>query len=180
MSHQGSGMRFGFKAGSLAEDSLSVLSFKLEESLSSPYVVELELLSRRDDIKASDLVDQSGVLSWWQDGECQRELHGIVSRFGRGDSGHRQTRYRLRLEPALSRLQLRRNSRIFQEKSLTDIIAVLFGEMGITDYAFRCDPRHESRKREYCVQYGESDFDFFERLTREAGLFYYFEHSSDK
>ncbi|MDV2964318.1 hypothetical protein RU080_21565, partial [Shewanella algae] len=71
MSHQGSGMRFGFKAGSLAEDSLSVLSFKLEESLSSPYVVELELLSRRDDIKASDLVDQSGVLSWWQDGECQ-------------------------------------------------------------------------------------------------------------
>ncbi|MGI2856539.1 contractile injection system protein, VgrG/Pvc8 family, partial [Shewanella algae] len=84
-------------------------------------------------------------------------------------------RYRLRLEPALSRLQLRRNSRIFQEKSLTDIIAVLFGEMGITDYAFRCDPRHESRKREYCVQYGESDFDFFERLTREAGLFYYFE-----
>ncbi|OXR99715.1 type VI secretion system Vgr family protein, partial [Shewanella algae] len=50
----------------------------------------------------------------------------------------------------------------------------------ISDYAFSWDARYESEKREYCVQYRESDFDFITRLAAEAGVFWYFEFSEDK
>ncbi|WP_412486889.1 contractile injection system protein, VgrG/Pvc8 family, partial [Shewanella chilikensis] len=77
-----------------------------------------------------------GVLSIWQDGVRVRRFHGIVSRFAKEDSGHKQTQYKLTMEPAMARLRLRQNSRIFQEKSLKQIFSTLLDEMGISDYAF--------------------------------------------
>ena len=50
--------------------------------------------------------------------------------------------------------------------------------MGITDFAFNCDPALDERLREYCVQYRETDFDFITRLAAEEGLVYHFEHSA--
>ncbi|NJI83162.1 type VI secretion system Vgr family protein [Shewanella sp. Iso12] len=180
MFYLGSGLRFHFKAEAEADDSFNLLSFDFDEQLSSPFKGELILLSRRDDITAEQIVDKNGVLSIWQDGVRVRSFHGIVSRFAKEDSGHKQTQYKLTMEPAMARLRLRQNSRIFQEKSLKQIFSTLLDEMGISDYAFSWDARYESEKREYCVQYRESDFDFITRLAAEAGVFWYFEFSDDK
>src|SRR5207237_10554866 len=35
-------------------------------------------------------------------------------------------------------------------------------------------------KREYCVQYRETDFAFVSRLMEEEGIYYYFEHGDGK
>ena len=35
-------------------------------------------------------------------------------------------------------------------------------------------------KREYCVQYRETDFDFVSRLMEEEGIYYYFEHEDGR
>ncbi|HCD14918.1 MULTISPECIES: type VI secretion system tip protein TssI/VgrG [Shewanella] len=180
MFYLGSGLRFHFKAEAEADDSFNLLSFDFDEQLSSPFKGELILLSRRDDITAEQIVDKNGVLSIWQDGVRVRSFHGIVSRFAKEDSGHKQTQYKLTMEPAMARLRLRQNSRIFQEQSLKQIFSTLLDEMGISDYAFSWDARYESVKREYCVQYRESDFDFITRLAAEAGVFWYFEFSDDK
>ena len=173
----GNGLRYHFSAEGVSDESFSVLAFDFKEGLSSPFEVKLTLLSRLDDLTPESIVDQTGLLSWYQSGSLQRQVHGIVSQFSKADTGHHHTQYHITLVPALSRLKLRQNSRIFQQKSVLSIIATLLVEMGIKDYAFSCDARFESQVREYCVQYRETDFDFISRLAAEVGLFYYFQHS---
>ncbi|AQS37233.1 Rhs element Vgr protein [Shewanella psychrophila] len=173
----GNGLRYHFSAEGVSDDSFEVLAFDFKEGLSSPFEVKLTLLSRLDDLTPESIVDQTGLLTWYQAGSLQRQVHGIVSQFSKADTGHHHTQYHITLVPALSRLKLRQNSRIFQQKSVLSIIATLLTEMGIKDYAFSCDARFESQVREYCVQYRETDFDFISRLAAEVGLFYYFQHS---
>ena len=97
----------------------------------------------------------------------------MVSSFEQGDSGFRQTFYRMEINPELWRLGLRRNSRIFQNESPIDILQSLLTENGVTQYRF--DLRHEHPPREFCVQYRETDLAFLQRLSAEEGLTYYFE-----
>jgi len=176
----GSGLRFHFTAKSLPEDSFDVLDFCLDEALSNLFNGEITVLSRNDKIKAEAIVDQEAVLSWSNNGEVVRHIHGVVSAFSKADTGHKHTQYHIKLVPAMARLALRSNSRIFQQHSVVDVISTLLGEMGIDDYAFSCDQRHQSQLREYCVQYAETDLEFISRLAAEEGLFYYFEHMVDK
>ncbi|WP_039731727.1 contractile injection system protein, VgrG/Pvc8 family, partial [Enterovibrio norvegicus] len=74
-----------------------------------------------------------------------------VRSFTRGDTGFSHTRYALEMVPALSRLSLRHNSRIFQQQSVPEIISILLQEMGIDEYAFSVSG--SPQVREYCVQY---------------------------
>ncbi|WP_413283583.1 type VI secretion system tip protein TssI/VgrG [Vibrio sp. MA40-2] len=173
------GLRFHFKAQSLAEDSFDVLDFCFVESLSAPFEAKLTLISRFDHLTAESIVDQTGLMSWSKEDLVERYVHGIVSQFSKQDSGHHHTQYSVTLVPALSRLTLRKNSRIFQQQSVVSIISTLLDEMGINHYAFNCESRVESDLREYCVQYSETDFQFISRLAAEIGLFYYFEHNQN-
>ena len=177
MAFLGSGLRFHFKAQTLADDSFKVLDFKFTESLSSPFEARLTLLSRLDNLTPESVVDQTGLMSWSHGENVERCVHGIVSQFSKGDTGHHHTEYNITLVPALLRLTLRKNSRIFQQQNVLVIISTLLNEMGIKDYAFSCDARFESEVREYCVQYNETDLEFIHRLAAEVGLFYYFEHT---
>lgn len=177
MPEVGSGLRYQFSAQGLSSDSFSVLSFKFDETLSSPFKVKLTLLSRLDNLTPESIVDQNGLLSWYLNGELQRQVHGVVSQFSKADTGRHHTQYKITLVPALSRLMLRQGCRVFQQKSILDIISNLLTEMGVKDFAFNCDAKLESDVREYCVQYRETDFDFISRLAAEVGLFYYFQHT---
>ncbi|MCL1122974.1 type VI secretion system Vgr family protein [Shewanella surugensis] len=173
----GSGLRYQFSAEGLEADSFELTEFTFDEGLSTPFEVKISLLSRQSDLNPSDVVDLSGLLQWAVNGEIKRQVHGIVSEFTKGDTGHHHTQYCVTLVPALSRLKLRHNSRIFQQQGSLSIISILLNEMGITDFAFNCDPAIDERLREYCVQYRETDFDFIARLAAEEGLVYHFEHT---
>ncbi|WP_230086199.1 type VI secretion system Vgr family protein [Halomonas sp. 328] len=91
----------------------------------------------------------------------------------RGDRGHRRTFYHLEVRPALWRLGLRHNSRIFQRVSPLTIINTLCEERGLRDVAFAVT--REPEEREYCVQYRESDLAFIQRLAAEEGLCFFHE-----
>ncbi|MBY7851084.1 type VI secretion system tip protein VgrG, partial [Vibrio fluvialis] len=88
------------------------------------------------------------------------------------------TFYSLTLVPALERLSLRHNSRIFQLNTVPEILSILLQEMGINDYAFALT--RDCAQREFCVQYRETDLDFFHRLAAEEGLVYSFIHEEGK
>ncbi|MBF4337727.1 contractile injection system protein, VgrG/Pvc8 family, partial [Vibrio anguillarum] len=94
------------------------------------------------------------------------------------DTGHSHTHYSLTLVPALERLSLRHNSRIFQLKTVPEILSVLLEEMGISDYAFSL--KRECAQREFCVQYRETDIHFLHRLAAEEGLVYHLLHEEGK
>ncbi|RKJ89480.1 type VI secretion system tip protein VgrG [Aeromonas veronii] len=172
------GLQFTVKVGALAERTFAVASFTLTEALSQPFHLTLEVASHQDDLDFGDVLDQPCELLVWHHGALQRRVCGVVSEFAQGDSGFRRTRYTLEVKPALWRLGLRRNARIFQAQKPDEIIATLLQDHGITDYAFSL--KNEHAQREYCVQYRETDLDFLHRLAAEEGLFYFHEFEQGK
>ncbi|MGM3226904.1 type VI secretion system tip protein VgrG [Dickeya zeae] len=172
------GLQFTVKVGALPDTTFAVVDFELSEALNQPFALSLNLASSQPGIDFGAVLDQPCELLVWYDGELQRRVSGIVSRFAQGDTGFRRTRYQAEVRPALWRLGLRTNARIFQTQKPDAIISTLLEEAGITDYAFAL--RHEHAVREYCVQYRESDLAFINRLAAEEGLFYFHEFEAGK
>ncbi|AUH14813.1 type VI secretion protein VgrG [Dickeya solani] len=162
----------------MPDTTFAVVDFELSEALNQPFVLSLNLASSQPGIDFGAVLDQPCELLVWYEGELQRRVSGIVSRFAQGDTGFRRTRYQAEVRPALWRLGLRTNARIFQTQKPDAIISTLLEEVGITDYAFAL--RHEHAVREYCVQYRESDLAFINRLAAEEGLFYFHEFDAGK
>ncbi|MCE8023861.1 type VI secretion system Vgr family protein [Billgrantia aerodenitrificans] len=167
------GLQFTLDLAGVDSAELAVIDFTLEEALSQPFHLEVRFASRDGSLSATELLDRPVSLTIWQDGEVLRRVHAVVSEFGRGDRGHRRTLYSLVARPALWRLDLRHNSRIFQEVSPLTVLNTLCDERGLTDVAFAVT--RDLAEREFLVQYRETDLAFVERLAAEEGLFYFHE-----
>ena len=170
-----SDLRFTFEP--LQGDPFDVVSFTLEESLSQPFKLELELASHNAAIDFNRVLDLAGLFTIWRGETAVRYVHGLVSLFTQGDTGFRRTRYSAVIEPTLKRFDLRSNWRIFQSQTVPDIIASVLAERKLTD--IRREICFDHQPREYCVQAGETDLDFIARLAAEEGLLYTFEHRAD-
>ncbi|HHQ6550337.1 type VI secretion system Vgr family protein [Serratia fonticola] len=173
-----SGLQFTLFTANLPPQTFVVVDFSLTEMLSSPFVLNVGLASADPAIDFAAVLDEDATLEIKREGVLQRSITGMVASFEQGDTGLHQTRYSMVIRPALWRTTLRRNSRIFQQQSIENIITTLLKENGITDFAFGLRNPHPAR--EFCVQYQESDFDFIQRLAAEEGMFYYFEYPEGK
>ncbi|MDR3381318.1 type VI secretion system Vgr family protein, partial [Cupriavidus basilensis] len=108
-------------------------------------------------------------------GAGTREITGIVTRVEGPMAEGRHFVYRLTLRPWLFLATLTSDFKIFQQKTVVEILQNL-----LADYSFPVESRLDVARyptREYQVQSGETDFAFFERLTQEWGISYGFEHS---
>ena len=79
--------------------------------------------------------------------------------------------YSLEVRPWLWFLTRTSNNRIFQNLNAVDIIKKVFGDRGFSD--FTVNVSRTPQERIYCVQYGESDYDFICRLMEEEGIYFY-------
>jgi type VI secretion system secreted protein VgrG len=102
-----------------------------------------------------------------------RYFNGIVTAITQASQEELFTHYRLDIAPDVWKLTRNVQCRIFQQKSIPDILKAVFA--GYTT-EFQLHGTYEPR--EYCVQYRESDFNFASRLMEEEGIFYFFKHSS--
>lgn len=110
-----------------------------------------------------------------------RLVHGIVSRIEQttAEIVHAAS-YEVTLVPRAWLLQHRTDNRIFQEKTAPEVIKAVFEGAGLASGDdFKLSLQATYAKREYCVQYGESDWDFACRLMEEEGVYYHFEQSDD-
>ncbi|HFG2036902.1 TPA: type VI secretion system tip protein TssI/VgrG [Vibrio cholerae] len=180
-------LQFQLKVDGLEDESLVVRGFEGQESLSDSvwrsepcygFRYQVDLASALSNLTAEQFVDQTAHLTILRDGQVVQQINGIVRQFSKGDTGHRHTFYSLTLVPALERLSLRSNSRIFQQQSVPEIISILLQEMGIEDYAFAL--KRECAQREFCVQYRETDLQFLHRIAAEEGLVYSHLHEAQK
>lgn len=81
--------------------------------------------------------------------------------------------YQVIAMPWFTLLKYRKNCRVFQNTNLKDIAQKLFNEAGFQgQYQFQL--KAKPTKREYCIQFNESDFDFLTRLFSEEGVHYHF------
>lgn len=155
-----------------------VVSFTLNEGISQPFSLELELISYQDDVDFGQLLDQPVLFTLWDGERPVRYVHGLVSRFSQAESGFHRTYYHALVEPQLARANLRSNWRIFQHKSVAQILELMLKRQGINQFELRASMDHQPR--EFCVQAGETDLDFIARLAAEEGFVYRFEHSAKR
>lgn len=107
----------------------------------------------------------------------KREFNGYVTRAQRGERHGRFEAFSIVMRPWLWFATRSRNSRVFQNKSVKDIVTAVLTPYS-SDFAWRLLVASSYPTLEYCVQYDESDFDFVSRLLEEAGIYYFFEHTS--
>jgi type VI secretion system secreted protein VgrG len=169
--------KFLFTIAGTSHDT-AVMDFRAQERLSAPYDVSLTLACE-DEINFDDVVGKEAVLTIVGDGQ-DRHVHGIVNEFMQTGSKGRFFVYETRVVPALWLLSLEQDCRIFQNKTVQDIITQVLKDGGITTdrFAFRLQGQYQPR--DYCVQYRETDLNFISRLLEEEGIFYFFEHEKDK
>ncbi|MDF2398840.1 type VI secretion system tip protein VgrG [Pseudomonas sp. 3MA1] len=155
-----------------------VLAFKGREAISELYAIHIELVSDNPRVDLESLLNQPAFLQFGLKGEG---IHGLIDDIEIGDSGKRMTRYQLILRPHLYQLQHRHNQRVYQNLTVPQIIAKVLKEHGILadQYRFNIAPK-PSVPRVYCVQYGETDFQFLQRLCFEDGIHWHHEHSLDQ
>ncbi len=167
-------MRFTFQP-LVGRSEFEVVSFELDEAISTPFQLQLELISFEDDVDFGQLLDKPVLFTIWRGERPLRYVHGLVSTFSQGETGFHRTRYRALVEPVLARAGLRSNWRIFQQKTVPQILQIMLERQGITGYTLQSIDKHEVR--EFCVQAGETDLDFIARLAAEEGFVYRFEHT---
>ncbi|MFJ4153255.1 type VI secretion system Vgr family protein [Pseudomonas sp. NPDC089752] len=155
-----------------------VVSFTLTEELCKPFALNLELVSHEDDIDFGRLLDKPVLFTIWKGERPLRYVHGLVSSFSQGESGFYRTYYHALIEPQLARADLRSNWRIFQHKSVPQILEIMLQRQGIQQFELRAMSDHQTR--EFCVQAGETDLEFIARLAAEEGFVYRFEHSPNQ
>jgi type VI secretion system secreted protein VgrG len=162
----------------LGEDVLLLSGFNGIESVSQPYSFQLELLSEQTAIDSAEILNSRAVVTVrMADGE-PRFIHGIISRFAQLGRRDDLVEYRAELVPWLWFLTLSRESRIYQEHTVPEIIEQVIGRTGYSDYDLRI--RRDYPQRLYCVQYRETHLSFISRLMEEEGIFYFFEHAEDR
>jgi len=153
-------------------------SLRGREELGRPSEFELSALSTRNDIKPSDLLGKKITVKLERVKGGYRYFNGHVTRFAQGQTIGRYYEYRMTVRSWLWFLTRTTDCRIFQEKTVPDIIKEVFQDHSMA--VFDDGLTGTYTQREYCVQYRETDFNFVSRLMEEEGIYYYFEHSDGK
>ncbi len=166
-----------FKVGPFGDDDLRVASYRWIETLSGPFELEVEF-GRVDKapMDAASLVAAEARLALRAPDAPERHVHGIVERVEFLPDDPRSPMCRARVVPRLRRLEHVRRNRIFQDLSVPDIAKKVLDAAKVEQ---RWSLQGSYPAREYCVQYGESDLAFVQRLLEEDGIFYFFEHRDD-
>jgi type VI secretion system secreted protein VgrG len=164
---------FHLEAGAYGRDALRVREFRGTEQVSEPYSFHIRVEAPQADVATFQrtILGAAARLTFaTSDGDVRR-VHGVVrkveaTRVSGGDD------VTLWLAPRLWTLKRRVNTRIFQDKTVADIVAAVLDEAGV-DHEAKLANAHAPRP--YCVQYQESDLAFVERILAEEGIFYFFE-----
>jgi type VI secretion system secreted protein VgrG len=162
----------------LGDDVLLLNGLNGLEAVSVPFNFQLDVLSVQPDIDPHAILRTAVVISLRLPDGSDRVIHGIVSRFAQLGMSDDLVYYRAEVVPWLWFLSLSRESRIYQEMTVPDILEQVFKRAGYADFEFRLT--RTPPERPYCVQYRETHLDFISRLLEEEGLFYFFEHSGDR
>jgi len=162
----------------LGPDQLMIKDATVREELGRMSVMDLDLLSPDENLALDDLLGRGFSVELVLDGDKSRFFHGIVAECSQTGRLGRYARYSAKVVPWLWFLTRTSDCRIFQQKSVPDIIKSVFREHGTADFEDSLSGSYSPR--DYCVQYMETDFDFVSRLMEEEGIYYFFKHEKEK
>lgn len=170
--------QYSFAAGGAT---FGVLTFAAHEEISTLFQYELTLWSEDVEVDIEALIrEKAEITIRW--GDLEKTMYGIVSKISQTDVSYGDRpvgRYKVEVVPKFWLLTRYTNCRIFQRMAVDEIIKSVLDDRGLDSvYDFQLQESYE--KREYCVQYRETDFDFLQRLMEEEGIFFFFTHDDEE
>jgi type VI secretion system secreted protein VgrG len=161
----------------LGPDVLLLTHLDGTEQLGRPFSYELSVLSEDEAIALDDILGQNVTIRLDLPDEKHRFFNGIVTRFAQVGRSENHASYQATVRPWLWFLTQRADCRIFQGKTVPEIVKAVFQGAGFTD--FKDELSRTYPPWDYCVQYRETDFNFLSRLMEEEGIFYFFRFTKD-
>ena len=159
-----------------------------QEELGRQPEFQLDFISRRGDIKPKEILGKNIDWSLELADGGQRHFNGFVTSFtddGQADAalfesgGKGQVfKYSATVRPWLWCLTRASNCRIFQNKSVPEIVDEVLKAYPFADSKKVQLPSYP--KKEFCVQYRETDFNFICRLLEQEGIYFAFEYAEGK
>ncbi|WP_231119163.1 type VI secretion system Vgr family protein [Rhodovulum sp. MB263] len=167
--------RMGRISTVLGQDVLVLRRFEGVDHLNALFDYSADCLAASADIDFDRLIGTHATVTLTTK-EGERPFDGIVTEarwLGSGDNGHR---YRLRLRPWAFLASLRRNQRIFHNKTVVEILTELLSAYADAG-ALTVELANDYPELEYTVQYRESDLAFACRMMERHGISYHFRHA---
>jgi len=148
------------------------------EELGHPYRYDATLLSTNPNLGLSEILGQPICIELQLPNGGRRPFSGYVTHFSFIGETERLATYHVVIEPWLALLRKRIGSRAFPGTTVPAVIEQLFREHGFSDFSNKL--RGTYRKFDHLVQYRESDLQFVLRIMQQEGIYFYFNHGSEK
>lgn len=161
----------------LPQTSFGVSGVNGSERLSRPYSYSVALHSGTELLDPNSLLDQPVTITVGDATAQGRYISGIVRSVKQlPDSSGALWRYELSVVPKLWFLNQTQDCRFYQQMTIPDIAQAIFSKFGVT-----CSTKLQNSytARDYCVMFNESYLHFVQRILEDAGIFYFFTHTSD-
>ncbi len=167
-----------FEAPPLDKETFRVLHFSGNEALSRPFRFDIRTVVTEGPLDPADILGKPGHLTVKGDG-FDAVHHGVITSIEQtpDNTAYEQCFYDIVLEPKFILSSYTQESRIYQDMDVFEIAEDIFKTCGMGASDYRKDFQDTLPKREFTVQYNESDFDFLSRLLEDEGLFYFFDHT---
>lgn len=162
--------------GSYKSDSVYFVAARVVEALSTLTETRLEFASADGMLDPADILGTRMTIKMDEKANL-RKFHGVCIAIEYLGTTRGYTQYAADLRPWTWFLTRSSDNRIFQNQTAPDIIAAVFSGLGFS--GFRTEFSKTYAARDYCVQYGETNFDFISRLMEEEGIYYYFKHGGE-
>ncbi|QMT61515.1 type VI secretion system Vgr family protein [Legionella sp. PC997] len=154
----------------VAQTEIIVLEFEGQLAIAALYEFQIEFVSKRL-IQGQQVIGQKAQLIFSKKVAGTTPLSGEVFTFTQLDNYDNYYRYRILIRPKVYRLQYSRNTEVFLNKSIPQVIKQILNKNGIT---VELDLMMEHKPRKFIFQYDEVDWSFISRWMELEGLFYYF------
>jgi type VI secretion system secreted protein VgrG len=159
--------------GPFAPDSFIPERVSGSESLCSLFAYDVDFITDQTELAPADMLGKTIGLELGKGSGDAAHVHGHIVRLQLGDylGGNYGMAYRrisCRIVPWFWFLDHTTDCRVFQNKTVQEILETLFGDAGFTDYSFLL--RKSLAPRRYVIQYNETDYAFACRLMAEEGL----------
>lgn len=168
-------------------ETFRVLEFTGQEAISENFVFRVkavapDVMLKYDTIGISATLVVKGV-------DYEVNHYGIITHFNQVPNSDGTVEmsyyYEFTIEPKLKQMSFQLRSRIFQNKTVKEIVEEVLEEYAKKDTSFKFEAKFEVvgkdyAKREFTVQYNETDWDFVKRLLEDEGIYWYWDHETDQ
>lgn len=162
----------------LGTDKLLLKSMSGREELGRLYDYHLVLLDPNQDVDLDKLVGTNVTVRLQLENAKTRYFNGYIASLSFLGYEESAGLYHAQMVPWLWLLSRSSDCRIFQEKTVKQILEEVFKDFGFQDFEFKLSGSYKPRV--FCVQYNETALNFVSRIMEHEGIYYWWKHENGK